>query len=275
MQTYQINSTNKKKLRNSLLRGAICRIDNLKLEIDDENGNSKKVKIKDFYPHIKFDSIKYAVVLNHSCSLSREHKVICTAPYLNIGFLEPIEKFLNKTFSLDFEGSLVKFEKDHHLENNKPKVCLYNKDEFQKKIKKKLEMIFQNNNDWNFFIAIGKKNPDLFLVNLLKTVPIKSNHYNEIFKKVRYQLHEEFADAIGWKIAELYGKVGTTDYTLEETSRLVDKTIDVINKKILKDFVVFPTTTETLSEAKKIISGKTEKVVEFLTSHGLIEAQIK
>lgn len=95
MQAYGITKSNKKKLKKSLHRGSICKVDFIKFDLDDGTA----AKISGFYPHIEFDGINYAIILNHSCSLSREHKGQCTSLYLNLGFLEPLEKLLSKNFT--------------------------------------------------------------------------------------------------------------------------------------------------------------------------------
>jgi len=244
------------------------------LDIENHGGDLEKVKIKDFYPHIKLDNVKYCVILNHSCSLSIEHKPICTSPYINIGFLEPIEVLLKKKFTTYFgDQCYIELEKDISLQEGKDKICFYNEDEFKKRLKKSLYEIFQNNDPWYFFVALGSKSPELFVINLLKTVPIKSVHYDSFFKEIKYQLKEEFADSLGWKIAELYGKMGTTDYTEKESSSLIDKLLEVINTKILNDKSVFKVDKATLSEVKGYKSSAEQRVINFLIDKQLIEAK--
>lgn len=272
MQAYKITKKNISTLKKSLHRGSIFRVDNISFDVQDTDGQLKKASIKDFYPHIKLDGLKYAVVLNHSCSLSIEHKPQCSTPYINIGFLEPLERLLKKNFTKYFgESAFVGLEKDHDLGNGKSKICFYDLDQFSKKLKENLNKIFQNTNEWYFFVAIGSKNPELFVLNLLKTVPLKSNHYSAIFNNVKYQLNEEFADSLGWKIAELYGKVGTTDYSTEEMTSLVDESLRVINEKILADYTIFSVNDAILKESKALKSSKTAAVIDFLSDKNLLE----
>ncbi len=272
MQALKINKINKKKeLGCSLHRGSICEIKKVKFKTIDEQGNQKKVGLSEFYPHIKFDKIEYAVVLNHSCSLSLEHKSGCSTPYINLGFLEPIAKKFERSLDQYFGNDAYLRLKKEHFVQGQPHVSFYDVSKLKNKISKNLKKTFQNNDNWDFFVALGTKSPQLFYINLLKTVPIKVNHYSVLFDNVKFQLHDEFADALGWKIAELYGQMGTTDYTQDEIDLLLTRVVEIIKNDVLDNHAVFALDEAQFKAAKSLEKAQTSKVVKFLVENNLLK----
>ena len=166
----------------------------------------------DFYPFAEFENINYGIIITQSCDLENRK-----APYLTVGVLEDIDsnvsELLDRGFFIEnfreFQGKQI-FCSETLLEN----------------LSKKLDDLIQNKtegNNYHLFFELDKKKRRFFYVNLTKLFPIKGVHYDNILRKVKYQVIGDFQHLIGWKLANLYGRVGVDNYTTEQQSKIISE----------------------------------------------------
>lgn len=55
---------------------------------------------------------------------------------------------------------------------------------------------------------------------MTKTFAIRSKHHVAIKAKAKYQLKPFFENKLGWKLAEMFGRVGTPDYVDSDIKKL-------------------------------------------------------
>lgn len=201
----------------TLQQGSIFTLNNL--QILKEGNPAQLFGEGSFYPEVKYDPTDLGLVYSQSCDVycnndeSRQPKV----PYVNIGVLESFGKyFKSNAFKYDFKIDISNyfFEMDISSEGDKRTYRFFNSATLENKFVKVFQQTIQNNHSYLFFINLSENETgeDLYVTNLLKIFPVKIEHYESILKCVTYELKAEFANKMGWKIASLYGQIGTTDY---------------------------------------------------------------
>lgn len=238
-----------KEDKNNLSQGTIFSVQKLELEID-----GKKEKLSKIYPFVNFTNINHAVVLTQSCDLvydlvlekngvtldkgTKPEKYdmrIPKVPHLTFCLLEPIDVFIEKFAKLskndfsfvlnDYVGGISKsFD-----------VEIFSKEKALAKIQSELDKLFQNNHPWAFFISLPpKSSKKYYFVNLTKILPVKISHYETILGNAEFNLSTEFCDKLAWKLAHLYGRVGTKDYTRAEIIKISNDILKIAEKNIFK-----------------------------------------
>lgn len=237
----------KKDEKFNLSQGYIFKVSKLKLTID-----GKKKGIERVYPEVNFTNIKYAVLLTQSCDLVndkvfessggkldkgnkpekykyREPKV----PHITFCLLEPIDKFIDRFANINKDDFIIKL--DDYIEglSDSFDVDIFSKERALNKLEKEVEKLIQNNHPWAFFISLPPKSKKLyFYANLTKILPVKINHYESLLSLAEYKLSGEFSDKLAWKLASLYGRVGTKDYTSQEFKDISSNIFSIVEKKV-------------------------------------------
>lgn len=237
----QINRVRKPKL---LQQGSVFSLDNLSF---NDTKSSKNKTMNDFYPEIDLSETKYGVVLSQTCDLFRDdsERRNVKLSHISIAFLEPFKKYI-KLFLKDEDLNSEKFKNPIQIQNTE--YIFVDQESIDKQIESKLSAILNNNHPWLYFISIKLKiKEQLYLVNISKILPLKVDHYDVILSNVKFHLKTEFANKLGWKIANFFGRVGTTDYTQTQKRSIA--------KNIYQEFKV---TTSHFSQ-NEILLDSTEK----------------
>jgi hypothetical protein len=200
-----VSLLDKKKIK-SLSQGTIFSLKNLVFDCLAEGRENVQSTIWDFYPELASKGVKYAIVLNQSCDIEISH---IKTSHLIVALLEPIGKCFSDVFSKDYRNKNIIMV----LKEKETEVHISSKQQIKSQISQNLRLLFNNNHEKFFFISLGSldKN-DYYIVNLSKMIPIKSSHYSSILNKAKYQLCNKFDEKLGWKLASLFGRVGTDDF---------------------------------------------------------------
>lgn len=204
---------------------------------------------EELYPYTEFNRDKddLAIVVTQTCDLvkgkekvakSKDGKIVAVEverfpkiPFINIALLEPYERLVLGTMERygELNDHLVRVELGE--ESAGYVVCfdrIYKKDVIT-------EILRTLNNDHKhiFFLAFeDDSGTQLKGVDLSKLFPLRVDHYGEILKNIKFQLNDGFTGALGWRIAELYGRVGLVNYPAED---LIDLE-QVFRKNLLEIF---------------------------------------
>lgn len=198
-------------------------------EQEDADGapSHQRYTFKEFYPHVDFAGVTYGIVMSQSCDLvvdpgsNRPAKV----PHITVGFLEPFGRYLKR------EG--VSWPEAVIVWPVPTKPIFVSPTRFAEAIKSKFEKLLQNNEKCHFFF-ISLDDPGLkpsakhFVVDLTKAVPIRVEHYKLIAPRVTHELKEGFGNKLGWKIAELYGRIGTEDYESKALGGVINELSELV-----------------------------------------------
>lgn len=211
------------KSQKNLRQGTIFSLKALKFD----DGNNTTISFAQMYPKVDLKRINYAIVLSQTCDLVDNEKRKIKTPYVLIGLLEPTQVYFEEKFKEELQATIKKNTIDFNL-GTAGVFPIINEDKVNEWIGKTLVNIFQNNDPFYYFVTIkqGKKLL-LFNVNLTKTFAVRSSHHHLIFGKAKYQLKPFFENKLGWKLAEMYGRVGTPDY--------VDSDIKKLSKALMKN----------------------------------------
>ena len=194
---------------------------------------------QDFYPFTEFDpSIDdLAIVVTQTCDLEKGPEEIATVkiidkekivskiastrvpkvPFINVGLLEPFERLILNTLErhgkLQFDDFLMVVDLG---DEGTQMVCCFDKI-YSIDIIKDILKIFNNDHKHIFFIPFCRDDSTIELkgVDLSKLFPIRVEHHELIAQQAKYYLKDEFANSLGWRLAELYGRVGLTTYSVE------------------------------------------------------------
>lgn len=216
----------------TLQQGSVFTLNNLEILKDEKP--SKLFGDGSFYPEVKYDPSDLGLVFSQSCDIYRnkEEGRKPKVPYINVGLLETFEKyFKSSAVEFDFKIDIATYSYRMLIssEEQTRTYRFFNSAAMEKRFEKVFEKIVQNNHDYLFFINFAENDngEDLFVTNLLKIFPVKLKHYDSILNCVTHEMKAEFANKLGWRIASLYGQIGTTDY---KESQLKD-ICKTLNKK--------------------------------------------
>lgn len=216
MQTTAITS------KKSLFQGDIFNIKNMRLKQRPGDGRSKHISLSKCYPTIKIKDVKFGILITQSCDLDHRDEDFL---YLTVGFLEPLEKYVQKLIKAD---ELTKNKFTFKINGND--FDIYNKTKLVKKIQDNLDRLFKNNLPWAFFISISE---GLFIINLTKTVPIRWEHQALVKRRLKYRLKDQFRSKLSWKYASLFGRAGADDYSKQELKKLSNDVLRMVEQNNL------------------------------------------
>ncbi len=284
----------KKEEKYNLSQGYIFEVSELQLKID-----GKEKTIQDIYPEVDFDKTDYAVVLTQSCDLVddqifenlggkidrgkkpekykyREPKVT----HITFCLLEPIDKWVDRFSKIDKNDFIVKLG-DYIPEKVSPDI--YSKEKALNILEKKIEKLLQNNDSQALFISLPPVSKNLYyFVNLTKILPVKIEHYESILDLAKYKLRDEFAGKLAWKLAYLYGRVGTTEYSTQDRQKIISGIFEIVESKVFQlspkfnnlDSKTFNKFKSALDKAKTS-KNPNDQIIKVLKKHLLNEGDKK
>lgn len=254
-----------KKPQVNLRQGTVITLKGLRL------GQSSGVTFRSLYPEVNLKGIGYAIILSQSCDLVKDENRKVQTPYIVLALLEPIERYFKERYLEDKDKLLEKNLIEFPIKNES--MRLVNRDGLLKWIRKTFERIFQNNEKFYFFVTLQQgKALRLFTVNLTKMYPLRNEHYDQLCLKAKYQMRPFFENKLGWKLAEIYGRVGTPDYKESEINKLTEKVFDKVNKSF-GDFKGIDVNNEDFNKAKNLTNANEDKKEKYFTE--LIEKRVQ
>lgn len=174
--------------------GSISKFKDIKFKL----ASGKKSKFEDFYPAADITGgIEYAVVCTQDCDIEQKK-----VSHFNIALLEPIQRPKKenpiKFLDLPFEKLVESFESYN----------FYSDSSFNP-LKTRVEELLDNTNAQFLFVELKG---EYYFINLTKMFPLKFEHFEQIRLNAEFQLDGSFKHLLGWKIANLYGRVGVPVY---------------------------------------------------------------
>ncbi len=220
----------------------IFEIPSLKLDFD-----KAKKTIKELYPEASLDNVKYGLILTQSCdlvhdkffeqqggTLDKDEKNnykyrLPKIPHITFCLLEPINSYISEFLSKNESKFLFKIE-DPVPTNKTTNVLSSSK--ALKLVLREFGRFFQNNHPWAFFITIQSKDrKEYYFVNLTKILPLRIIHYSSILQNSKFQLTNEFSNKLAWKLATLYGRIGTKDYSRKAITEIIKDILEISQKE--------------------------------------------
>lgn len=199
-----------------------------------------------FYPQLDLYGISLGIVLNQSCDLVKTDKREPKVPFLSIAFLEPFEKELKYIKNKALEQTIIS------IPYNNENFSFVHKEKLLNATSELFSKIIKNEHPWIYFIHIKAKNvTNCYFINLTKIFPLRIEHYETLLRREKYQLRSPHEQKLGWKIAELYGRVGIPELTPNETKHLTDQLFEETIKYVTtKAFIVTQDEYKILTEIK-------------------------
>jgi len=202
----------------TLVQGHIFNLKNLRFA-----DGTKSHTFGDFYPHVDIRSVRKGVVVTQTCDLAHRK-----SPYITIGLLEPFNK---NPLELLGDGFIEKVFLARPTEG----AAFYSADGYKKSLGQELGSFIQNHSQYYFFLSIPSgRDTSYFYVNLTKLFPIRCSNYDTVLKGVTHMVKNDFQHLIGWKMANLYGRVGVDDYQPAGIQKIIGSLAPKIEKQIKK-----------------------------------------
>ncbi len=88
---------------------------------------------------------------------------------------------------------------------------------------------------------------------------MKVEHYAAILKQTKFELKSSFAEKLGWKLANLFGRVGTNDYSVSGKKKIAKYVYDKILGQ--NNDLSVPLSNEQFEEVKKLKNQKDPKKI--------------
>ena len=216
----QVNKIGQQK---KIRQGTIFSISGIKVPKSERS--KKLIQFKNMYPEVDLKGVTYGIVLSQTCDLVETENRSIKIPYINISLVEPIDRFISDDYKDKIEKIFNKHSFDYSIKSHKIKIT--NRDSIIHGFKKSFNSIFQNNEKYLYFLVLPwRQKSRMFVVNLTKSFPLKSQHSRLIQEASKFQLEPFFESSLGWKMVDLYGRVGTPDYK--------DKELSILSKNLLK-----------------------------------------
>jgi hypothetical protein len=166
------------------------------------------MEIHPYYFHNKEN--KFFIVLSQECDLVRRKGKECGIPYITIGAVRSLPFLLNQvilnaqSLSVPTPAPILSAQEYSQL------------DSF-------LSRIFNNNEKDYFFLPESKTQgfADHCCAFLRLSIPVKSDlHYNKCLDAKILELEDSFRAKLGYKLGEIFSRVGTEDYSQSELKSL-------------------------------------------------------
>jgi hypothetical protein len=237
----------------SLVQGSIFTIDGLDFLYEGQTFTLKK-----FYPEVNLAGVRHGMVMSQSCDVATTDGRKIKVPYITIGFLEPFARHIRR----EEDWSRVALPWTFSTEQGDERYTLVCPDLFESVLSEHLSDLLENKVKNHFFVSFEDEPLDsrYYTLNITKAFPIKSGHYVEILPRVTHELTPDFAHKLGWKIAELYGRAATGEYTKAEAKVVLSELYDVIDKVTMKTIVrPVPLDKKGFSEAHGLRSSPPEE----------------
>lgn len=188
-------------------------------------GDFKKL-IADVHPYYDEDeSVTHFQILTQSCDLIRRKASGCGAKYLTIAVIRNIDAV--------FEREIRGFQNCLAVKNIP--CCSA---EYRLPLRQLIERLLNNNDSEYFFL---RASPVFGLLHdsctfLPLSIAIKAKeHYQKCLDAKILELAEPFQAKLGWKVGNLYSRIGTIDYA--EGARITDLEFEELVDKTLSRYV--------------------------------------
>ena len=172
--------------------------------------------LNEFHPYYHQNpENKYLVVLTQECDLARRGSSPCKSPYILIG----VVRYFSVLLERKIEGIVShRSPTPYPILSEKENSGL---DQF-------LSRIFNNNEtDYYFFPKSPSQGfPENCCAFLRLAVPIKAEHYDKCVDAKILEINDAHRAKLGYKIGEIYSRVGTEDLTSTELRTLKKEAIN-------------------------------------------------
>lgn len=268
-----------KDLRFSATENDLARFSKMRAPDEIERIKKEGFTFQDFYPFTEFDitTDDLAIIVTQTCDLEKGKEEIAEykdkkitpktitrvpkVPFINISILEPFERLVLNTIERHGKLNEILLRVNLDKQDSIFVVCpdrIYSKESIAEIIS-----TFNNDHKHIFFVAISSdKGITLKGIDLSKIFPIRVDHYENISAHIKFELKDEFANALGWKIAELYGRVGLTTYSVSSIVDLEGAFRDSLNNMFAQAKKANPTNFQKLKDAYS--NGKLDRVQDLL-----------
>lgn len=163
------------------------------------------------HPHYSKEDYHYLVVLTQSCDLVRRNSKPCNARYIALAAVRPFPEAIQREVDRR-RDQRPDVEREAGIANMKVKFAI-----------RQFVGSLLNNNKAPYFYLHPELEADFnepHCAFLRLSVAIKaSEHYDTCLTAKVLQLQPEFQAKLGWLVTELYGRVGTEDFTTRKDTK--------------------------------------------------------
>ena len=248
-----------------LRQGTVVSIVDLKFSNESKYSRKKEISFKDMYPEVNLTGVTYGIILTQTCDLVLNKEREISAPYINFVLAEPIDRYIDD----EYNEKLNKIYEKYSLQfapDDKRNYTLRDRESILDLVTKDFARLFQNNDKYLYFLVLpwGIKSR-MYILNLTKVFPFRRQHNKVFLKKSKYQLKPFFENKLGWKIANLYGRVATPDYKKTDLKELTRNLLKRIEDKNKYERNAIEIKDDDFKEAKNLRNASLKKRSEFFT----------
>lgn len=208
------------------------------------------LSIQQLCPHLALVGAERGIVFSQSCDLYRGAGRPGKSAFISVGFLYPFGQYIPAA-GIDWSKATL----DWRMPGADMQWTLYCPKALVSQISKQLSTLLQNNSDDLFFVSFTDEPLEkrYFFLTLAQALTLRPSDYDSVLKNVTHELTTEFENKLGWKLADLYGRVGTTDYTPKNLSGVVEELIDLAAPAALAGIInPLPVNPEQFKRAKEL-----------------------
>ena len=170
--------------------------------------------LQEVHPHFHNKSKNlYFMVLTQSCDLVLRNGESCKAPYITIAPVRTLDAVIHR--------EIKKLQLS--IQSDAPVLT----DKSQMKMRQFLQRLFNNNEPGYFFLEAGDTElPEDCSAFINLSISLKAElHYATCLAAKRLQLTEAFQAKLGWLVAQMFSRVGTTDWPPAVLTKKVNETL--------------------------------------------------
>lgn len=179
------------------------------------------------HPHYLKPDYRFFMVVTQSCDLFRRDGKPCSAPYITIAAVRPlelaIERFADKLLYHDLERQLSFASEDRKA-----------------KLQQFVERLL-NNNELGYFFLHSVRDSQLSqhqCAFLHLTIALKKSHYDTLLGAKILQLKETFQHKLGYLLGTTYSRVGTEDWVPSVCDeKAFSKTVTNLAKSVRNNWI--------------------------------------
>ena len=215
----------------------------------------------DYFPYyLNHPDYTYFMVLTQTCDLVRRDGKECSAPYISIAAVRPIEDILR----MEAAGH-------QHPALRKTKVI---GNDARRKLAMFLESLMDNNKPGLFYLhedqTIGIMEPCCAFLQL--SITLRSEHYDKCLDAKITQLKEPFQAKLGWLIGNMYSRVATTEWNTEKPAEKVGRVASTILGRAFlnRDDERIRVSMDELADAGTIETKSAEELVAYIDAKKML-----
>jgi hypothetical protein len=202
------------------------KIDKTQLRQGDLLLKTDKIRdlLEEIHPHYLKDGYKFFLVLTQSCDLLRRGDKGCSAKYITLAAVRPLDNVLQRE-AARYQKSPV---------HRKGCICPETK---RDSLSQFLVRLLNNNHPEYFFLyedaSIGLSETCCAFIRL--SIAIRAmEHYDKCLEAKFLELKESFRAKLGWLAGNLYSRIGTEDWTPENRTKAAFKTMieDILDRNL-------------------------------------------